>query len=112
NRIKKEKQPSSCLATREDCFHRKYFLMLCINITLKAFKIQAFQIPFCGAYRRYFLMDDEAKQLQIQPKEHLQEWTDLWFSKHKKAGYIAITDFEQQFFYGTNDIKKVKGITA
>lgn len=57
-------------------------------------------------------MDDEAKQLQIQPKEHLQEWTDLWFSKHKKAGYIAITDFEQQFFYGTNDIKKVKGITA
>lgn len=46
------------------------------------------------------------KPLQ-QPKEHIKEWPDLWFSEHKRAGYVAITDFESQLFYGSNDVTTV-----
>lgn len=37
----------------------------------------------------------------------LTDWHDLWFSEHKRTGYVAITDFNKQFFYGANDIEKI-----
>lgn len=45
-----------------------------------------------------------------QPK--LKHWTDLWFNEHKRAGYVAITNFKKQFFYGANDVTKVINATA
>lgn len=48
----------------------------------------------------------------IAPKEQLNEWHNLWFSEHKKAGYVAVTDFQRQYFYGSNDIQKVIKATA
>lgn len=42
-----------------------------------------------------------------QTKEHLANWYDLWFSEYKKTGYVAITDFERQLFFGSNDVSTV-----
>ena len=32
--------------------------------------------------------------LKITPQEQVKHWTDLWFVDSKKAGYVAVTDFE------------------
>lgn len=42
-----------------------------------------------------------------QARRQLNNWQDLWFDKYKRAGYVAITDFKKQLFYGSNDIEKV-----
>lgn len=42
----------------------------------------------------------KAKQADIS------HWSDLWF-KHKKTGYVAVTDFKKQYFYGANDINRL-----
>lgn len=44
---------------------------------------------------------------KLQQRESIDHWTDLWFTDSKKTGYVAITDFEKQFFYGINDIDKI-----
>lgn len=53
-----------------------------------------------------------ANSLQQQTNEHLEHWADLWFSEHKRAGYVAITDFKKQLFFGAKDVKKVIRSTA
>lgn len=59
---------------------------------------------FCmQALKRYALQ---------QSKQRLKKWHDLWFSENKRAGYVAVTNFKKQFFYGSNDIKKVINATA
>ena len=59
-------------------------------------------------------MNETANKLQQQYEEveHLEHWTDLWFSERKKAGYVAITDFKKQLFFGAKDVKKVISSTA
>ncbi|MDI4707128.1 hypothetical protein, partial [Pseudoalteromonas shioyasakiensis] len=52
------------------------------------------------------------KQTLKTAKQPLREWYDLWFNEYKRAGYIAITDFNKQFFYGANDVSKVINATA
>lgn len=42
-----------------------------------------------------------------QQTKRLKEWYDLWFDEHKKAGYVAVTDFKRQYFYGSNDIERL-----
>ena len=42
-----------------------------------------------------------------QQTKRLKEWYDLWFDEHKKAGYVAVTDFKKQYFYGSNDIERL-----
>src|SRR5690606_6485328 len=44
-------------------------------------------------------------------QKQLKEWHDLWFDEYKKAGYVAVTDFKRQFFYGANDVKKLVNAT-
>src|SRR5690606_21526101 len=44
-------------------------------------------------------------------RQVINSWTDLWFNDYKKAGYVAITDFNKQLFFGTNDISKVIRLT-
>lgn len=48
----------------------------------------------------------EALKQQTTQKQ-INHWTDLWFTEDKKAGYVAITDFERQLFFGYNDISNV-----
>lgn len=43
----------------------------------------------------------------VMTRESLKHWSDLWFNKHKKTGYVAITDLKQQLFYGSNDVQKI-----
>src|SRR5690606_13760152 len=42
-----------------------------------------------------------------QQTKRLKEWYDLWFDEHKKDGYVAVTDFKRQYFYGSNDIERL-----
>lgn len=42
-----------------------------------------------------------------QQTKRLKEWYDLWFDEHKRAGYVAVTDFKKQYFYGSNDIERL-----
>jgi len=46
-----------------------------------------------------------------KPVELVTEWFDLWLTECKKAGYVAITDFEKQLFFGANDVSKVIAVT-
>lgn len=41
----------------------------------------------------------------------LSDWADLWLREDKKAGYVAVTDFERQLFYGFNDKQALKKYT-
>lgn len=43
----------------------------------------------------------------IATKEQLKEWPNLWFSEYKRAGYVAVTDFNRQYFYGSNDVPNI-----
>lgn len=52
----------------------------------------------------------QAVNIQQQTKQ-LKQWHDLWFNEHKKAGYVAITDFKKQYFYGSNDIERLINAT-
>lgn len=45
-------------------------------------------------------------------QEQIKHWTDLFFQESKKAGYVAVTDFRFQYFYGLNDVQKVINTTA
>src|SRR5699024_2879600 len=47
-----------------------------------------------------------------QPVSQLNNWYDLWFDDHKKTGYVSITDFKKQYFYGANDIERLIKATA
>lgn len=49
---------------------------------------------------------------EMQEKEHIMNWHDLWFTQYKSAGYIAITDFQKQLFFGSNDLANVINRTA
>lgn len=40
-------------------------------------------------------------------KEQLNDWTDLWFSEHKKAGFVAVKNLKKQYFYGNKDINPI-----
>jgi len=50
--------------------------------------------------------------LKITPQEQLKHWTDLWFVDSKKAGYVAVTDFEKQYFYGLHNVHNLVRSTA
>lgn len=43
--------------------------------------------------------------------QQINDWVDLWFNPHKQAGYVAVTDFERQLFFGANDVSKVINMT-
>lgn len=45
-------------------------------------------------------------------QQTLKQWYDLWFSEHKRAGYVAVTDFKKQYFYGSNDVERLINATA
>lgn len=50
----------------------------------------------------------ENKQIQ-QEELRLNNWTDLWFNEHKKAGYIGITkDFKNYAYYGADNVKQLE----
>lgn len=53
----------------------------------------------------------KVKYTKQQACTPISDWTDLWFTNSKKAGYVAITDFKKQLFFGFNNIKKVKEST-
>lgn len=53
----------------------------------------------------------QAVNSQQQTKQ-LKQWHDLWFDEHKKAGYVAVTDFRKQYFYGSNDVERLINATA
>lgn len=42
-------------------------------------------------------------------RKKLKDWTDVFFSTN--TGYIAVTNFKKQFFYGSNDVEKLKRLT-
>src|SRR5699024_5741540 len=44
-------------------------------------------------------------------RECLNDWTELWFNDSKRTGYVALTDFKKQLFYGANDVKRIIDIT-
>lgn len=46
-----------------------------------------------------------------QQTKRLKEWYDLWFDEHKRAGYVAVTDFKKQYFYGSNDVERLINAT-
>ena len=52
------------------------------------------------------LLDKPTKSVEL-----VTEWFDLWLTECKKAGYVAITDFEKQLFFGVNDVSKVIAVT-
>ena len=52
------------------------------------------------------------KSIGLHTKDILKDWTDLWFNENKKTGYIATTyNFKRHFFFGYNDIDKLKEFT-
>lgn len=72
-------------------------------------------MPIFKSVRRevgFFVGQAVLKQTLKTAKQPLREWYDLWFNEYKRAGYIAITDFNKQFFYGANDVSKVINATA
>jgi DNA-binding NarL/FixJ family response regulator len=57
-------------------------------------------------------LEDILVSAKSQKQSILNEWTDLWFSPDKKAGYVAVTDFQTgQRFYGYRDIEKLSKST-
>lgn len=48
----------------------------------------------------------------LQEVSQLKNWHDLWFDDNKRTGYVAVTDFKRQMFYGSNDIEKIVSKTA
>src|SRR5699024_10386752 len=48
----------------------------------------------------------------LQQASQLTNWFDLWFDDYKRTGYVAVTDFKMQHFYGANDIERLIGATA
>jgi|SRR5699024_1767523 len=55
-----------------------------------------------------FIMGNIAMHQQTQQKR-IKDWTDIFFSTN--AGYVAVTDFKEQTFFGSRDIKHVKRVT-
>src|SRR5699024_12397719 len=55
-----------------------------------------------------FIMGSISMHQQTQQKR-IKDWTDIFFSTN--AGYVAVTDFKEQTFYGCRDIKHVQRVT-
>lgn len=49
---------------------------------------------------------------QEQIREPLNDWLDLWLSENKRAGFIALTNFERQWFYNSDEGLKLKSETV
>lgn len=49
--------------------------------------------------------------VKAEKRNKLKEWHDLWFDEYKRAGYVAVTDFKKQYFYGSNDIERLINAT-
>lgn len=41
-------------------------------------------------------------------EQRIADWADLWFGPNKRSGYIAVTDFHRQRFYGAKDLKLLR----
>ncbi len=45
--------------------------------------------------------------VKVQQTQVIENWTDCWFGPTKRTGYVSVTDFESQKFYGAKDTKAI-----